>query len=24
VFGMEPAGNVTKAIQGKRLGTLVS
>jgi uridylate kinase len=24
VFGMEPAGNVTKAIQGKRLGTVVS
>jgi uridylate kinase len=24
VFGMEPAGNVTKAIHGKRLGTLVS
>lgn len=24
VFGMEPAGNVTKAIQGKRIGTLVS
>ena len=24
VFGMEPAGNVTKAIVGKRIGTLVS
>lgn len=24
VFGMEPAGNVTKAIQGERMGTLVS
>lgn len=24
VFGMEPAGNVTKAIRGDRLGTLVS
>jgi uridylate kinase len=24
VFGMEPSGNVTKAIQGKRIGTLVS
>lgn len=24
VFGMEPGGNVTKAIQGKRIGTLVS
>jgi uridylate kinase len=24
VFGMEPAGNVTKAIQGERLGTVVS
>ena len=23
-FGMEPAGNVTKAIVGKRIGTLVS
>ena len=24
VFGMEPAGNLTKAIQGKRIGTVVS
>jgi len=24
VFGMEPAGNVTKAILGKRIGTVVS
>jgi uridylate kinase len=24
VFGMEPAGNVTKAIVGKRIGTVVS
>jgi uridylate kinase len=24
VFGGEPAGNVTKAILGKRIGTLVS
>lgn len=24
VFGMEPTGNVTKAIQGERMGTLVS
>jgi uridylate kinase len=24
VFGMEPAGNVTKAIRGDRIGTLVS
>jgi uridylate kinase len=24
VFGMEPSGNVTKSIQGKRIGTLVS
>jgi uridylate kinase len=24
VFGMEPAGNVTKAILGEQLGTLVS
>jgi len=24
VFGMEPAGNVTKAIRGERIGTLVS
>ena len=24
VFGMEPEGNVTKAIVGKRIGTLVS
>ena len=24
VFGMEPAGNITKALEGKRLGTLVT
>ena len=24
VFGMEPAGNLTKAIRGERIGTLVS
>ena len=24
VFGMEPRGNVTKAIRGERIGTLVS
>jgi len=24
VFGMEPQGNVTKAILGERIGTLVS
>ena len=24
VFGMEPAGNVTAAIRGERIGTLVS
>ncbi len=24
VFGMEPSGNVTKAIIGKRIGTVVS
>jgi uridylate kinase len=24
VFGMEPAGNVTKAIVGERIGTIVS
>ena len=24
VFGMEPAGNLTKAIRGDRIGTLVS
>jgi uridylate kinase len=23
VFGMEPAGNITKALEGKRIGTLV-
>jgi len=23
VFGMEPAGNVTSAIRGERIGTLV-
>jgi uridylate kinase len=24
VFGMEPAGNITKALRGARLGTLVT
>jgi len=24
VFGMEPAGNITKALRGERIGTLVT
>ncbi len=24
VFGMEPGGNVTRAIRGERIGTIVS